>query len=240
MFGYHDFFGQGGSKEAATHDSTATLTAIKTAFIVVMPHTTDSSPLLDAVAAACEATDTLNDYQRMEHSSIAFSKLIGLRNRAQHLALSTNVIAYGSHSALLTPNNIAIHDIVRLTLLIYNNIVLYPLPPSSGLASKLSQRLGNLLSTKQQSCPKIWISHRLLLLWSLVLGCISCPASSSGADACAFWFETQCAKLVMAIFGGVPAVEVLETCLDKFLWCEAVLGMEFRKSYAMLTLGESR
>jgi hypothetical protein len=237
MFDYHDFFSQPSSQEVKERDSTATLKAIKTAFLVVIPLTSDFSSLLDAVAAACEATAALDDYQRTEPATHAFASLISLRNRAQHLALSTNVIAYGKHNVQLTPDDIAIHDILRLTLLIFNNIVLYPLPPTSGLASKLAQRLEDLLSTTQQSCPNIWGSHRLLILWSLVMGYISCLASANGADACRPWFETQCARLVVVIFGMTPAVDVLETCLSRYLWCETVLSAKFREFYALLTEG---
>lgn len=236
MFDYHDFFTQRPSQETKQHDSNATLKAIKTAFLVVMPLTSDFSPLLDAVAASCAATEALDDYQRAQPTTHAFSSLVGLRNRAQYLALSTNVIAYVKHDVQLTPDDIAIHDILRLALLIFNNTVLYPLPPTSGLASKLAQRLEELLSTTQQSCPNIWTSHRLLILWSLMMGYISCLASADGAHACRPWFETQCAKLVVAIFGTTPTVDVLETCLSRYLWCETVLSAKFREFYAILTV----
>ena len=81
----------------------------------------------------------------------------------------------------------------------------------------------------------------MLLLWTLVLGYFSAQdgyvgISGSntqfiqyGVEANGEWYKMQCKKLIVETFGAVPTLEVFETCLDKFLWCDWLMNKELTK-----------
>ena len=231
MFAFHSFFGDPEDRHYSATHAQMMLSRLKTGFSNTMPLLPDTKVLKAAVDAAAEATVALDHYHRMGPSQTVFADLIDLRNQAQDLVLRVPKMADAlttthKHRAF-NPTEALVQENVRLALLVYNNLVLYPLHPVSGLADRLARQLKMTLESTQRLCPGLWTLHPNLLLWMLLLGGISIENVELRDEKA--WFRTELDKLILKMFGSKASFQDIEPCLGEFLWLGWILNEESRK-----------
>ena len=231
MFPFHSFFGEPEDRQYSASQAQMMLGRLKTGFMNVMPLLPDTETLRGAVDAAVEATVALDHYHRMGSSPLVFADLIDLRNQAQHLALrvprisSASATIHGTKYSNLT--EALVQENVRLALLLYNNLVLYPLHPVSGLADRLARQLKVTLESTQRLCPGLWTLHPKLLLWMLLLGGISIEGIDLRYEKA--WFHAELDNLMFKMFGSRASFQDIEPYLGEFLWLGWILNEESQK-----------
>lgn len=112
-------------------------------------------------------------------------------------------------------------EIVRLALLTYNNLVIYPLSPTNAVGIRLALKLRTVLEASIKDFPVLWTIYPKLFLWTLLLGGISDAAETERG-----WYKAQFHRLALS-----PAVFMLhwhevERCFISFLWQSDVLNVE--------------
>ena len=234
MFPYFSFFGTNSDSGHQPTHLRPRLKRLNTTFFGIIPFARECTAVQSALDAARRATIALDNYHHVNASPAALADLLDLRNRAQYLALSVPKISQETQSSpnLAKLRGSLIKEITRLTLLIYNNLTLYPLPPASGHAHRLACNLKRILGLSQSSCPDIWDLYPYLLLWSLTLGSIS--IESDGLEHESAWLQSECIKMATKLFGLRPAFEELEASLCEFMWLDWVLSKECERLYAVL------
>ena len=105
-----------------------------------------------------------------------------LRNWTQHRLLSLPK----------SPSQVPRHErclleLCRLGMLLFSNLVIYPLPPAAGVGSKLSLDLRKTIDCI--TIHDLWPVYPDLLLWSTMLGAIS---ANDGEDQ--LWYTTKLAS----------------------------------------------
>ncbi len=232
MFPFHSFFGDPDNRHYSATHAQMMLIRLKTGFSNVMPLLPHTQALKRAVNAAAEATAALDHYHRMGSSQTVFADLIDLRNQAQHHALSIPKIHNDLPTSTDKPRTsrlteALVQENLRLALLVYNNLVLYPLHPACGLADRLALQLKVTLESTQRLCPGLWTLHPSLLLWMLLLGGISIESTQLSDEKT--WFHTQLDRLVLKMFDPKPSFQDIETSLGDFLWLGWILNDEGKK-----------
>ena len=113
-----------------------------------------------------------------------------------------------------------LYRIYRQCLLIYSNIVIFPLPPLSGVETRLAVALKALLADGYEiyQTAKPTTASRLIL-WALVLGGIS-----DWKDTERPWFLDRYTLLSTDL--GIITWRQLENCLTSFLWLDTTLNKE--------------
>ena len=242
MFAYHSFFGDPDDRFESTSHHRNNLRLLNTGFSGIFD-VLGMKPLKTAIDTAAEATITLDYYQSVDPSPIILADLLHFRLHAQHLALSLSHLFYeprkeDHYGATRYTEQELVQETIRLALLVYNNLVLYPLHPATGLADKLAHQLRMMLELSQRLCPEVlWKLHPKVLLWMLVLGGISIESSTLKEDK--DWYRNEIAMLIKQLFGPNPSFEATETCLCEFLWLDWILSDEYRKFFAELPEDET-
>lgn len=179
------------------------------------------SGLHKAIRAVAIATAILEQYYKDRSPSI-FLYLLELRNWAQWLSLNVR------RSASTQPSTGGVREvdwclfeIVRLALLTYNNLVIYPLSPTNEVGIRLARDLRSALETSIANTPTLWIVYPILFLWALILGGISDAAETERR-----WYKYHFHRLASS-----PRVFLLhwpevEQYLHSFLWQSNVLNGE--------------
>ena len=112
----------------------------------------------------CEATVALDQHYRGTAPSPRMPALTKVRNGIQHRLLSLPpTIQYLSNDDVL-------HDICRIALLIYSDMVLFPTPPHTRVRARYASSL--ILAVKMAE-PHLWIERAAFLAWAVTLGGIA-------------------------------------------------------------------
>ena len=164
------------------------------------------------LAAMCEVTVALDHYHRGGSSAPTLADLVTARNSAQHQLLSLPLKSWDSSS-----QSDCMYEICRLTALIYSNIVIFPLPPASGVDSMLAFRLRETLDCVVfSSCSKL---HLPFLLWAITLGGISSSLSSKRG-----YFLHRFTEVSTKL--GLVQWDPIQERLSSFLWLDFVCEKE--------------
>ncbi len=174
------------------------------------------------IRAVTQATLNLDIYLKNGSPNGDQPELLGLRNRAQWLSLNLQRPSFEwINEGPITDGEQSVFDISRIALLIYNNLVLFPLPPVSGVDTRLALRLKAGMKISLEKCPEICKMHPELLLWALVLGGISDSQNLERP-----WFLEQFKKLLAEEFSEYRKWSQIESCLTSCMWLGAVLNDE--------------
>jgi hypothetical protein len=174
------------------------------------------------VRAVAQASLALNVYIQNESPSGDLPELLGLRNRAQWLSLSLqrDTDNWECTEALAEEDEF-LFDIMRTTLLIYTNLVIFPLPPASGVDTRLSTSLKSKLQATIQQWPVFAKVHPRLFLWTLVLGGIS---DSKNVER--QWYREMLRRLLSEELPTLRKWSQIESCLKACMWQSDVLNDE--------------
>jgi hypothetical protein len=163
------------------------------------------------VEAMCEVTVALEHYHRGGPFAPTMPDIVVARNNTQHrlLSLPEYPLQPPSHSNYM-------YEICRVAALTYSNIVIFPLPPASGLHTNLVFRLKQLITHVIPSCPDI---HLHVILWAITLGAISTGSSSERV-----WFLYKFAEVSTKL--GLYHWHGVHGCLLSLLWLDFVMEKE--------------
>jgi hypothetical protein len=207
------------------------------AFVPLLATSALPYSLQSAIAAIFHTTELLRIYIEDDQPDSAILALVESRNRAQHFTLSLPSV-FDTLGPLESYNDLDEHDrcntsafpkvpfsdcvyeIVRLSLLVYNNMVVYPMPPISGVQARLTKSLRAALDCLLRMDSSMAVYHSSWLVWSIMLGGIS-GESNEDQD----WFRDIFCILLEAN-PGLHEWQSLSDLLFSFLWSEYVLDEE--------------
>ncbi|KAJ9607353.1 hypothetical protein H2200_008426 [Cladophialophora chaetospira] len=193
---------------------------LSSSFLDPMLGVFESQGLHRTIRAVTQATFNLDTYLKNGSPSGDHPELLGLRNRAQWLSLNLQrPFSECDNEDTITNELQAVFAIIRTTLLIYNNLVLFPLPPVSGLDTRLALSLQMTIERALEEWPRIQKLYPKLLLWSFTLGGIS-----DSKDLERSWFMEQFRKLLAEEFPYYQKWSQVEDCLTSCMWLDAVLN----------------
>ena len=210
------------------------------AFSVLSPDILHHRNLDLTISAIAHTTETLNLYHLKGRPVSLFAHLVQSRNRAHYLTLSLQTRdtqpsndskvenALEQEALSSSSQNSYVFEVIRLSLLIYNNLVIFPLPLSIGLDSRLARTLKHTLCSALSFNPSLPHRYTELLLWSVVLGGIG---DHKGTDR--VWYERQCKEL-LDLRPDIRKWHNLERLLTSFLWSDFVLNEEAVKFWSKL------
>lgn len=183
-----------------------------------------------AIRAVALATITLGEYY-VDKSPSTFLRLLELRNWAQWLSLSVQKPT-PSHPAAedVLDDHWCLFDIVHLSLLTYNNLVIYPLSPTNEVGIRLTLDLRIALEASIKKHPTLWIVYPRLLLWALILGGISDATEMERR-----WYKSQFRGLASSPHVSLLHWTEFEQNLSGFLWQSNVLNDEAIKFWTECT-----
>jgi hypothetical protein len=188
------------------------------------------SGLHTAIRAGAIATTTLGEYYE-DRSASTFLRLLELRNRAQWLSLSVQKSASTQSSTYGVPEaEWGLFEIVRLALLTYNNLVIYPLSPTNEVGIRLGLDLRIALERSIEKQPNLWIEYPRLFLWALILGGISDAAEMERR-----WYKSHFRRLASSSRAFLQLWPEVEQSLGSFLWQSNVLNEEAVKFWTECT-----
>lgn len=182
-----------------------------------------------AISAIAHTIYHLTQYFMVGCPQSAMKVLCSSRNRSQHYTLSLpkiSTILFDSRPCVkqsretLSKVERHIYEIVRLALLIFNNLVIYPLPPHTGLDTRLSRILRDEIHAAMINEPDLKDQHAELLLWALVLGGIS---DYHGLQRS--WYVEE-ARDILSRMPHLRRWINMEKTLTSFLWSDFVLDTE--------------
>lgn len=179
------------------------------------------SGLHKAIRAGAIATTTLGEYYEDRSPSI-FLRLLELRNWAQWLSLNVQKSVATQPNRYVVPEvEWELFEIVRLTLLTYNNLVLYPLSPTNEVGIRLGRDLRIVLERSIEKQPTLWIEYPRLFLWALILGGISDASEMERR-----WYKSEFGLLASSPHVFLLHWPEVEQTLGSFLWQSNVLNEE--------------
>ena len=163
------------------------------------------------IEAMCEVTVAVDHFHRGGREAPKMSDIIWARNETQHRLLSL------PEYPLQPPSQANyMYEVCRVAALTYSNIVIFPLPPASGVHTNLVLRLRNLLTHAIPASPK---AHLHVILWAVTLGGISTSSSSERV-----WFLYQFAEVSTKL--GLYQWSKIQECLSSLLWLDFVCEKE--------------
>lgn len=200
------------------------------AFTTLPPEILSFHDLAATISVTVHTLTHLNEYFLNGQPQPAMVLLCESRNRAQHYALSLpsafgtstidNQTIFQQLKESLSRSEQHLYEIIRLSLLIFNNLVIYPLPPFTGIDTRFARILKDEILSATTQHPDLKHQHVDVLLWALVLGGISdCHDLQRG------WYL----KEVREILQTLPHLRRwanMEKLLDSFLWFNFVLNEE--------------
>lgn len=185
------------------------------------------------ISAIAEVTGTLEKYYIENLPDSSWAYMIELRTRAHHMTLSLRCSLYrgrgpsteagpSTNAETKTRNTLPryLFAIIRRSLLIYNNLVIYPMPVMSGVDVRLATSLKQVLELLLEAYPNIREEWGDLLLWSMILGGISDYYGTERE-----WYVVQC-KQLLGLRPDLRKWVSLEQMLTSFLWLDFVLNEE--------------
>jgi hypothetical protein len=222
-FDYRTIYGEGSISEETEFIRTGITGAyLATELLGTDFNRFDSLGLRIAVRAITHATLSLQAFLRDDQPFSDLPRLLGLRNRAQWLTLNLLKpdINWAVVSDELSEENELVFNVICLSLRNYNNLVLFPLPPASGLDTELALKLKTVIQLLQQ-CNENTTSWTRLLLWAVVLGGISDSRRSARS-----WYLQEFNSILARNFPEMTKWSHVESCLTSFMWIRDVLNDE--------------
>ena len=178
------------------------------------PDLTRSILILSQTAVA------LDHYCRSGNAACKLVDLIAARNTTQYTLLSLPTErdrkgTLGQENAL-----IPVYELIRISLLIFSNMVLFPLPVTSGVSLRLAQSLKSLLTHQKlvDASHSLWVGQRPAVLWALTLGGISEGLSTEERQ----WFRDHVALVCQWL--KVDSFEDLTELLLGFIWIDRLMN----------------
>ena len=121
-----------------------------------------------------EITVALDHYQECRPNAPRLTDLVNAANETHHklLNLRADIPPYPSRLDFL-------RDICRLAGLIYSDVVLFPLPPTTGVRPRLAEQLRSAVEQFEKIEPAgsaqeyYGHDHNLLVMWALTLGALA-------------------------------------------------------------------
>jgi len=196
-----------------------------------------------AISAVAEVTVTLELHQHNADYFVA--ELVELRNRAQHLVLDLPCVSpfavFGCEKEderqtetplKATYRSRTLHEIMRISLLIYNNLVVYPMALASGVETRLAKQLKDILHFCLQPEGFDTTAYTDLLVWSIMLGGISTEDAEDRE-----WFQCQYCNITKQ--NSCPKRwRSTEELLSSFIWLDFVLNEEAINFWTTCTRSE--
>jgi hypothetical protein len=175
-----------------------------------MRQVADCNELLDVLDSVCEVTAALDHHVRGGPGAPELEDLMEIRNSTHHRLLCS----------LPDPPDLSTADLcvlqaVRLAILIYNDMVIFPIPAVQGQKRRQASQLRQVI--EEILLLQAWKSHQKLVVWALVLGAI---ASTHTTDR--DWYIRH--LLQETVFMQCNQEEALERLCSHFLWWQPVCG----------------
>ena len=155
-----------------------------------------------------DITVSYDHYYRGEGELPKLGHIVIFRNSVQHDLLSLPHLPTNNSS-----EDNCIFEVCRLAALIFSDMVLFPLPPSTGAREKLAHGL-----MRPLGCCRLlssWERYPSLLLWATILGGIAVKEPQKRT-----WFMRQLSNAV--IKQSVSAWPLVKEIVSKFLWLRVV------------------
>jgi hypothetical protein len=180
-------------------------------------HTCQGQELLDVLNAYSEITVALDHHVRGGPTAPDMVDLASVRNCTQHRILSQ----LPTQLDISDPEQY-IHHVVRLSTLIFSEMVIFPLPPTQGV----KPRLALLLQQSLEACRLVqcWELHSQLLLWALTLGAIAASYTPQRS-----WYIDQLLQETSLM--QVENWFMLELICSRFLWWKPVCSEPLRRAW---------
>lgn len=187
--------------------------------------------LEQAISAVADVTATLELHQHNANYFVA--EVVELRNRAQHLVLDLPSVSpfavvdceeendQQTESHLKTTNKSRFpHEIIRMSLFVYNNLVVYPMSLASGVETRLAKQLKDVLHSCLQLEAFNTTAYTDLLAWSVILGGISTEDTEDRE-----WFQHQYCNIIKQN-NSLRRWRSTEELLSSFIWLDFILNEE--------------
>lgn len=192
-----------------------------------------------ALTAIAETTQALDHYNANGRPPHLIAHLVETRNRAHHMTLSLGIQSQASYWSVNAPMKASLlagldtltgqddlFEVIYLTLLIYNNLVIYPLPPASGVHVRHVKALKMALTAVLISDTCWFRKYFELLLWSVMLGGISDPGDTERD-----WYKDRF-RYLLGLRPDLRKWSRLEQVLSTFFWSDLVLNEEAVKFWS--------
>jgi hypothetical protein len=184
----------------------------------------DDTGLNHAIRAVARATQKTDEHCSRLDQGHNEAQLVALRRRAQWLSLNVQQKLYTLEATKqVSRQDRHVHEITRLALLIYNNMMVYPVPPARGSDTRLALALKCELETALllDEYPGICDDYPGLILWAVLLGGIS-----DSKDSERHWYKHQFRRVLsISAFQSLQWWQ-LEEHLRSFMWQRYVLNHE--------------
>ncbi len=172
----------------------------------------DLLSVLRNIASICTALNVLRDGER---NTAFFNDILRARNTVQHRVMSL------PHRDFILVTDHAIYEACRLAVMIFANIVVFPLPAATNVRPRLAGMLRRTLSRLPAESENT--AHRQVLLWAIMLGAIAAANVKEYMDWYHAVFRQHCLLLGIDEWSEVQAVMI------SHLWFDSVCGPPARK-----------
>jgi hypothetical protein len=139
-----------------------------------LPDNTPSTKLLNILTLAQTVTTALTHYQNQNISAmdpkstaVSIRQLILARNYVHHSMLSL------PEANSLWGSQFALYNVLRITALIYSDLVLFPLPKQTGVRGRYAAMLREVLQGKGSGVGGLWCDEAALMLWACLMGAVA-------------------------------------------------------------------
>jgi hypothetical protein len=137
-----------------------------------------------------------------------FLDIVRARNALQHRLLSLSAFGGG-----LMSRQDSVYDACRLALLIYSDMVIYPIPKVQGVRPKLASKLRETLDCC--TLHRCWDINPRVMLWIATLGAIAATNTSSRA-----WYVGKLKVCIELL--GLDHYDRYLRLVNTFLWWDYV------------------
>lgn len=171
-------------------------------------HDQDCTDLVGVVRFVAEVVLELDHFAKKRRNAFGLTKIIQLRNAAQHKLLSLAPQVYQERG-----QRSMIYRACWYAALIFSDLVLFPLPPATGVRVRLCDELRRTIS--EESLEGWWECCPGTLTWVLVLGglgSLSTPHRS--------WYTTQLRTTSKRL--GLTSWEQFGNVVGCYLWWDYV------------------
>ncbi|KIW73219.1 hypothetical protein PV04_01353 [Phialophora macrospora] len=162
-----------------------------------------------AVLAACELTAALDHFQRNENHPPLFVDIVEYRKYVQYRLLSLTPV---NSDGPLCNNDDYMYETCRIALLIYSDLNIWPLPPSTHARPRLARQLRDALGQYGTGAPETALPADLLL-WLAMMGAIAAH-------------ETRHEPYFVDLLARDPrdlSWDIFHSIVRKYLWCDFVV-----------------
>jgi hypothetical protein len=163
-----------------------------------------SDELLDALNSICEVTAALDHHVRGGQGAPDLEDLMEIRNSTHH-----RLLCQLPDPPDLSTADSCVLQAVRLASLIYDDMVIFPIPAVQGQKRRQASQLRQVI--EEILVLQAWKIHHEIVVWALVLGAI---ASTHTTDR--DWYIRQ--LLRETAFMQCDQEEALERLCSRFLW----------------------